>query len=479
MSSTVGKRLLANRRALPALTQGMQYFTVNKQSVQHNNLYFAQMRAFSGRLPPHIKLEMPNLSPTMEKGNIAKWLKKEGDSIKPGDILAQIETDKATVDFEMQEEGYIAKLLYPEGTKDVKLGQVVAIIVDSKDDVGKFKDYSGAASSAVAPAAPKKEAAAPAQPAPATPAKTAPAQAAPAKSDSGRVFVSPLAKKLADEAGLDLSGLQGSGPNSRIIKSDVEAAIIAAKQAPAAKKSIITESPAFSGDFTDLANSNIRKVIADRLSYSKQNIPHYYVTVSVHVDALMKLRARLNAVAKSKISINDMVIKAASLASVKVPETNSSWMGEHIRRYRNVNMSVAVQTEFGLMAPVITNTHLKGLEEIASEIKDIAARARENKLKPEELSGGTFTISNLGMYGVHNFSAIVNPPQACILAVSAAEKRVVIDENAAKGSENPYKIAHVMNVTLSSDHRVVDGAVAAQWGQEFKKYIENPEYMLL
>lgn len=228
--------------------------------------------------------------------------------------------------------------------------------------------------------------------------------------------------------------------------------------------------------YTDANVSNIRKVIAERLSYSKQNIPHYYVTVSVNVDNLLKLRGKLNAAAKSKISVNDMVIKAASLAAVKVPETNSSWMGDFIRKYKNVNMCVAVQTDFGLMAPVLTATNLKGLEEIASEVKDIAARARENKLKPEELSGGTFTLSNLGMYGVHNFSAIINPPQACILAVSAAEKKVVVDE---ASKENPYKVAHVMNVTLSSDHRVVDGAVAAQWGQEFKKYIENPEFMLL
>jgi pyruvate dehydrogenase E2 component (dihydrolipoamide acetyltransferase) len=238
--------------------------------------------------------------------------------------------------------------------------------------------------------------------------------------------------------------------------------------------------PDFTGvSFEDKEVSNIRKVIAERLCYSKQNIPHYYVTVAVNVDNLIKLRGKLNTVAKSKISVNDMVIKAASLASVRVPETNSSWTGEAIRQFKNVNMCVAVQTDFGLMAPVITNTHLKGLDEIAAEVKDIAARARENKLKPDELSGGTFTISNLGMFGVHNFSAIINPPQACILAVSAAEKRVVVDEQAAKDSVNPYKVAHVMNVTLSSDHRVVDGAVAAQWGLEFKKFIENPEYMLL
>lgn len=421
---------------------------------------------------------MPNLSPTMEKGNIAKWLKKEGDSIKPGDILAQIETDKATVDFEMQEEGFIAKLLYPEGSKDVKLGQVVAIVVDNKDDIAKFKDFSASAPApaAAAPAAPKKEAAAPAQ----TAAPSTPTQAAPKKAqDSGRVFISPLAKRLADEAGVDVSSVQGSGPNSRIIKSDVEAAIESAKSAP--KKSAAPQIilPEFVGEFEDLQNSNIRKVIAERLSYSKQNIPHYYVTVAVNVDNLIKLRAKLNSAAKTKISVNDFVIKAASLACTRVPQTNSSWLGEVIRQYRNVNMSVAVQTDFGLMAPVLTNTHLKGLEDIASEVKDIAARARENKLKPDELSGGTFTISNLGMFGVHNFSAIVNPPQACILAVSAAEKRVVVDEHAAKDSVNPYKIAHVMNVTLSSDHRVVDGAVAAQWGQEFKKFIETPEYMLL
>lgn len=421
---------------------------------------------------------MPNLSPTMEKGNIAKWMKKEGDSIKPGDILAQIETDKATVDFEMQEEGYIAKLLFPEGAKDVKLGEVVAIVVDSKEEVEKFKNYKPTSSAAPAQALASPKAAAPAAPTHnAAPVKQEAPKAAAA---GGRVFASPLAKKAAEAGGLDLSGIQGSGPQNRIIKSDVDAALEKAKQSPKATPQIIL--PSFAGDasgFVDIQNSNIRKVIADRLSYSKQNIPHYYVTVSVQVDALMKLRSRLNAVAKTKISVNDMVVKAASLACVRVPETNSSWLGEAIRRYRNVNMCVAVQTDFGLMAPVITNTHLKGLEDIAAEVKDIAARARENKLKPDELSGGTFTISNLGMFGVHNFSAIVNPPQACILAVSAAEKRVLVDESAPKDSASPFKVGHVMNVTLSSDHRVVDGAVAAQWGQEFKKFIENPEYMLL
>ena len=269
-------------------------------------------------------------------------MKKEGDSIKPGDILAQIETDKATVDFEMQEEGFIAKLLFPEGAKNVKLGTVVAIVVDSKEDVAKFKDFSGDAPKTVAPAAPKKEAAAPEQ------AKVAAqAQAAPQKTatpSGSRVFVSPLAKRIASEGGLDLSGISGSGPSGRIIKSDVESALQAASQAP--KKVVGAPQiilPSFEGlNFEDKQNSQIRKIIADRLSYSKQNIPHYYVTVAVSVDNLIKLRARLNNVSKTKISVNDMVIKAASMASVKVPETNASWMGDFIRRFKNINMSVAI-----------------------------------------------------------------------------------------------------------------------------------------
>jgi pyruvate dehydrogenase E2 component (dihydrolipoamide acetyltransferase) len=274
-----------------------------------------------------------------------------------------------------------------------------------------------------------------------------------------------LAKKTAGEENVTLKGIQGSGPNSRIIKSDVDQAK-SSPQPKAASSKVITSSS--DNLYEDIPLSNIRKVIADRLSYSKQTVPHYYVTVSVNVDNLLKLRTRLNGMTKTKISVNDMVIKAASLASIKVPETNSSWLGESIRRFKSVNMCVAIQTDFGLMAPTLFNTPLKGLEEIAAEVKDIASRARENKLRPEELQGGTFTISNLGMFGVHNFSAIVNPPQACILAVSAAEKVVI-------PSDNGFKVSNMMNVTLSSDHRVVDGAVAAQWGQEFRKYIENPE----
>ena len=296
--------------------QVMGYFVVNRQhssrfsmvNMQHN------MRSFSS-LPPHMKLEMPNLSPTMEKGNIAKWLKKEGDSIKPGDILAQIETDKATVDFEMQEEGFIAKLLYPEGAKDVKLGQVVAIVVESKDDIIKFADFK--ADGGASPAEPKKESAAPAKPAEVKQTSSVPQTVN--KSEDGRIFASPLAKKTAEAAGLNLSTVQGSGPNNRIVKADVDQAVQSAGSKKYAALQIIMPTTIDTSLYTDANVSNIRKIIAERLSYSKQNIPHYYVTISVNVDNLLKLRGKLNSAAKSKISVNDMVLKAASLASVKVP----------------------------------------------------------------------------------------------------------------------------------------------------------------
>ena len=397
-------------------------------------------------------------------------------------MLAGIETDKAVVDFELQEEGYIAAILYEDGAKDVELGKVLAVLVENEEDIPAFANYDPDASAA--PAAPQ---AAPAEPTPAaaTPAaapQQAAASSAPASGD--KIFVSPKAKLMAEEKGISLDQITGTGPNNRIIAADVAEftpqaaapqAAAASKAAPA-KAAPMADLP--SAAYEDFENSQIRKVIAERLTYSKQNIPHYYVTVQVQVDNLLALRAKLNKHSSSKISVNDMVIKAASLAAMKVPETNSSWMDDFVRQFANVNMSVAVQTDHGLMAPVIKNTNLKGLQEIATEIKDIAGRARENKLKPDELTGGTFTLSNLGMFGVNNFSAIINPPQACILAVSGATKTVVVNENAT-GADDQFKVASMMNVTLSSDHRVVDGAVAAMWGQEFKKFIESPELMLL
>ena len=382
------------------------------------------------------------------------------------------------MDFEMQDEGYLAKTFYPEGTKDIPLGEVLAVLAENEEDVAAFKDMkveSGAAP-VQAEAAKVEEAPTQAAPTQAAPSKAAAPQQSSAPASGSRKFVSPLAQNIAAEAGLNLVGVSGTGPNGRIIKADVEDALTSGGSARPVETPVFDSVSA--GDFVDIPNSQIRKVIADRLTFSKQNIPHYYVTTQVAVDNLLALRSKLNKVSSSKISVNDFVMKATALASLKVPMTNSSWNGDYIRQYNNVNMCFAVQTDNGLMAPCLNNINLKGLEEIAIEVKDIAGRARENKLKPEELSGGTFTVSNLGMYGANNFSAIINPPQACILAVGGAVKTVVVNEKAGEG-EDPYRVAHLMNVTLSSDHRVVDGAVAAEWGLEFKRLIENPEQMLL
>ena len=378
----------------------------------------------------------------------------------------------------MQDEGYVAKLLYEAGTKDIPLGKLLAILVEDKDDIAAFADFADDGAAAAPQAAPAASEPTPAAPAAPTPAASS-GKAAP-KSSGDRIFISPLAQNMANAQGLDYSKINGTGPGGRIIKADIEEAIASggAKAAGGQAMGKAPELVSAPGEYIDLPNSQIRKVIADRLTYSKQSIPHYYVTVQVQVDNLMKMRAKFNKVSAVKLSVNDFVMKAASMAAIKVPATNSSWSNDFIRQFRNVNMSFAVQTEHGLMAPVVQNVNLKGLEQISTEVKDIAGRARENKLKPDELSGGTFTVSNLGMFGVNNFSAIINPPQACILAVSGAFKQVVVNEN-AESTDDKFAVAHMMNVTLSSDHRVVDGAVAAEWGIHFKRFIENPELMLL
>ena len=285
------------------------------------------------------------------------------------------------------------------------------------------------------------------------------------------MFISPFAKKSAIEGGIDYSNVPGSGPGGRIIKADIDRAAASPPQARAPTQAPPAGAmPAY--EVKEL--SQVRKVIAARLTESKQTIPHYYNTFEVEVDKLLKMRARLNAHATAKVSVNDMLIKAAALACLRVPATNSSWQGDAILEYKSVDMSIAVQTDFGLITPIVRSADAKGLGAIAAEVKELAGRARENKLKPHEFQGGTFTISNLGMFGVAHFSAIINPPQACILAVGAAMKRVLPGE-----SEGEFRVGHVVSATLSSDHRVVDGAVAAQWGIEFKKFVEDPELMLL
>jgi len=431
-------------------------------------------------LPEHIRVALPALSPTMESGTIISWEKKEGDKLDEGDLLAEIETDKATMGFETPEEGYLAKIMVEAGTKDVTIGKLVCIIVENAEDVAAFKNFlddgtSEAASSAAESSAPEATVAA------STVTAAAPAAAAPAVTSADRIFVSPLARKLASEKGINLSSLsQGSGFEGSITAKDLASVSVtpAPQAAPLKTVEPVSAAPVKGQKFTDLPVSNIRGVIAKRLLQSKQTIPHYYLSVDVNMDAVLSMRKEFNSSMKKdggKLSVNDFVIKAAALACRKVPEVNSSWQDTFIRQYDSVDVSVAVSTDKGLITPIVFNAERKGLSSISDDIKSLAAKARDGKLQPHEFQGGTFSISNLGMFGVRNFTAIINPPQACILAVGGTEKRLVVDESAELG----HRSADVMTVTLSCDHRVVDGAVGAQWLAVFKNLLEKPVTMLL
>lgn len=434
--------------------------------------------------PPHMKIALPALSPTMTMGTVQRWEKKVGEKLSEGDLLAEIETDKATIGFEVQEEGYLAKILVSEGTRDVPLGTPLCIIVEKESDIGAFKDYveTGVVDVSTPPPAPTPTPVmAPA------PSATPAVAASPAAPRKGRVFASPLAKKLAAEKGIDLAQVSGSGPDGRITRKDIESFVppkvapaAAAAPSPAAARAAPTPAAAPAapvGTFTDIPISNIRKVIAQRLMQSKQTIPHYYLSVDVNMDQVLELRKELNEEVKAqniKLSVNDFIIKASALACLKVPECNSSWMDTVIRQNHVVDVSVAVSTASGLITPIVFNAHIKGLAAISSDVAALAAKAREGKLQPHEFQGGTFTISNLGMFGIKNFSAIINPPQACILAVGGSEKRLMPADN-----EKGFDVSSMMSVTLSCDHRVVDGAVGAQWLAEFRKLLEKPITMLL
>ncbi|KAL3528607.1 hypothetical protein ACH5RR_007929 [Cinchona calisaya] len=438
-------------------------------------------RSFSTEsgLPPHQEVGMPSLSPTMTEGNIARWLKKEGDKISPGEVLCEVETDKATVEMECMEEGYLAKILKGDGASGIKVGEVIAITVEDEEDVSKFKDFKPAESDSATPvkepstpSPPKEEVAR--EPVTATEPKVSKPSAAPTA--EGRIFASPLARKIAEEHNVPLSNVKGTGPDGVIVKADIEDYLASGKEAPAPKVATAT---AASIDYADIPHSQIRKVTASRLLLSKQTIPHYYLTVDTCVDKLMELRSQLNSLQEAsggkRISVNDLVIKAAALALRKVPQCNSSWTNDYIRQYHNVNINVAVQTDNGLYVPVIRDADKKGLSKIADEVKHLAQTAKDNSLKPEDYEGGTFTVSNLGgPFGIKQFCAIINPPQAGILAVGSAEKRVV----PGSGTDQ-FKFASFMSVTLSCDHRVIDGAIGAEWLKAFKGYIENPESMLL
>ncbi|CAL8279081.1 unnamed protein product [Arctogadus glacialis] len=449
----------------------------------------APVAAPGSSYPTHLKIQLPALSPTMTVGTVQRWEKKVGEKLSEGDLLAEIETDKATIGFEVQEEGYLAKIIIAEGTRDVPLGTPLCIIVEKESDIAAFKDYveTGVADATAPPPPP-----APAAPPSPSLAQAAAPAAAPLGSRKGRVFASPLARKLASDKGIDLAQVSGSGPDGRITRKDIETfvppkavptAVVAPSPAPAAAAAAAAAAVAPgakvapAGTYTDVPISNVRRVIAQRLMQSKQTIPHYYLSVDVNMDHVLELRQELNAEVKAqniKLSVNDFIIKASALACLKVPEANSSWMDSVIRQNHVVDVSVAVSTPNGLITPIVFNAHTKGLAAICSDVSALAAKARDGKLQPHEFQGGTFTISNLGMFGVKNFSAIINPPQACILAVGGAEKRLLPADN-----EKGFDVANMMAVTLSCDHRVVDGAVGAQWLAEFRKFLEKPVTMLL
>jgi len=452
-----------------------------------------------------VNILMPALSPTMEKGNLAKWLKKEGDAVKAGDVIAEIETDKATMEVEAVDEGILAKIVVPEGTADVAVNDVIGVIASEGEDAKSISAPAAAAPKAEASAkaeapkaeaskaeAPKADAAAKAEPA------AKPAEAAAAASGE-RPFASPLARRLAKEAGLDLSAIKGSGPHGRIVEKDIEtakagggakAAPAPAASGPAAAKPAAAPLAAGPSDevvkklfapdsYEEIPHDGMRKTIARRLTEAKQSVPHFYVTVDCELDALLKLRAELNAAAPEKdgkpaykLSVNDMVIKALALALKAVPDANVSWTDGAMLKHKHADVGVAVSIPGGLITPVVRDACHKTLSQISNEMKCYAARAKARKLKPEEYQGGTTAVSNLGMFGVKDFAAIINPPHATILAVGAGEQRPVVKNGA-------LAIATVMSVTLSTDHRAVDGALGAELLQAFKGYIEKPMAMLV
>ena len=441
---------------------------------------------------------MPALSPTMEKGNLARWLKKEGDKIKSGDVIAEIETDKATMEYEAVDEGTLAKIVVPEGTHDVAVNAVIAVLAGDGEDV---KAAAAAAKAAPAPkqaeappkpVAPPKAAAPDAQPVPAPKLSAAPAPQVAPSSGSNRIFSSPLARRLAKEAGVDLNRVQGSGPHGRVIARDIDAAksgkgLRASEAAPAAAGPSLAPSMSeqqvralYDGSYDFVPHEQIRKVIAQRLTASVQTVPHFYETVDCDIGKLMAAREEINEAAPKdkdgkpayKLSVNDFVIKALALALQRVPDANVSWTDGGMLKHKHSDVGVAVAMPNGLITPIIRSAETKSLSVISNEMKDLAGRARARKLKPQEYQGGTTSVSNLCMYGIKDFTAVINPPQSTILAVGSGEERAVV-----RGGK--IEVAHIMSVTMSCDHRSVDGALGAVLIGAFKSLIENPVMMLV
>lgn len=431
-----------------------------------------------------IKILMPALSPTMTEGNLARWLKKEGDKVKAGDVIAEIETDKATMEVEAVDEGTLGKILVQGGTQGVAVNKPIALLLEKGEKPEVLKNYSVDEKPAVAKAEVPQPMLA-SQTVAAVSQQPATQAAALGAASPSRIFASPLARRVAQENSVNLSLVKGSGPAGRIVRSDVEAFKASSPVGTAANTSAGISMPAgvnaidlankLGMPYTTVPNSLTRKTIAKRLLEAKQTVPHFYLTVNCRIDLLMEARQRINESGKNgKISVNDFVIKAAAMALRKVPAANASWSDEAILLYNDVDVSMAVASPSGLITPIIKNADLKGLCTISTEAKDLATRAREGKLKPLEYQGGTFCVSNLGMFGISEFSAIINPPQACILAVGAAEKRPVVSVDGKN-----IEVGTVMSCTLSCDHRVVDGSVGAEFLAVFKKFIENPIEMLV
>ena len=449
-----------------------------------------------------IDIRMPALSPTMEEGNLAKWHVKEGDTVKSGDVIAEIETDKATMEVEAVDEGVIGRIVVPEGTEHIKVNEVIAILLAEGEDKSALGQASppaptsaakGEAPPKPAPAAGKTPPAAPAAIASPSAARPAAPVAAVSASDSGRIFASPLARRLAREAGLELKAIRGSGPHDRIVKADIEnaraggprPAPVAGVPAPA-----VVQAPAMSdqqilrlyepGSYELVPHDNVRKIIARRLIEAKQTIPHYYLNIDTEIDALLALRDQINGAAPRdkdgnpawKVSVNDMIVKALAMALKAVPEANATWTEGGMLIHKHADIGVAVAIPHGLITPVVRKADEKTLSQISNEMKDYVKRARDRKLKPEEYQGGSTAVSNLGMYGIRDFAAVINPPHSSILAVGMGEERAVV----RKGR---IEVATVMSVTLSADHRAVDGALGADLLRAFKRFIEKPAGMLV
>jgi len=451
-----------------------------------------------------INILMPALSPTMEKGNLAKWLKREGEPVKPGDVIAEIETDKATMEVEAVDEGVLAKILVPEGTADVPVNQLIAVLASEGEDVKQVAASDAAkAGPAASPRRPEQAAApaasapragdgAPAAAPPPTAEPRAPAMAAERTNGAARTFSSPLARRLAKQAGIDIARVQGSGPHGRVIARDIAAAqsggaLKAPAAAPPATRPPI-EAPSDDkiralfepGSYEVVPHDNMRRIIARRLTESKQTIPHFYLSVDCTIDRLLAAREDINAAAPKgkdgkpayKLSVNDFVIKALALAMQSVPDANVTWTEGAMLKHRHSDVGVAVAIPGGLITPVVRRAEAKSLSAISNEMKDLAARARQRKLKPEEYQGGSTAVSNLGMFGITSFSAVINPPHATILAVGVGEQRAVVRGGAVA-------VATQMSVTLSTDHRAVDGALGAELMAAFRRLIENPVMMVV